>query len=169
MALAKSKNSGGLFKLADRRILANTTKVLATLVGVIGTIYGFHAYITKRIQDVVESETFLRSLSSKIRPMCIFDENGSILYDQGAMEVIDEIKILKKFDTGKVPSSILIRPNRYLSTAPVLTPLSEYVASVTAKRGEKFDWVLNVNLTSAVFMEHDTSFQTATFRLEILY
>jgi hypothetical protein len=65
--------------------------VFMGLAAVIGTIYGFGVYIDSRVERHVSSDAFLKRLADAIRPSCVFDQQGAILVDMGAMKFIDSI------------------------------------------------------------------------------
>ena len=147
-----------------RLFIERVVTVFLSFCAVVATIYGLLAFIDWRVSETVNTDDFLQRLSASVRPSCIFDEKGSIIYDQGAMEFIDDIKIIERYNA--IPTKILIRPKRLLSVAPLITPLEEYVAVSTAERGEKYDWIITLDLTSSAGSD---SFKTAKYRLEVLY
>ncbi len=102
-------------------------------------------------------------MSAEVSPECIFDTNGSIVVDEGAMKFIDGIEINKVQTTQPgfpLGITVTIHPSRYLSRAPILSGIQN-VLSYTVERGPKFDWrYTNLNGTIPLFR---------SFRLEILY
>lgn len=82
-----------------------------TIVGIVVAMYGFHTYIDFRIESALQDEETLRSISSKVRPSCIFNEKGAILVDLGAMDHIDEIELKGIHRITSFPQKIIIRPN----------------------------------------------------------
>ena len=91
-------------------------KVLGSIVVVFGTIYAATIWVQATARAAVLDEAFLATLSTRVRPICIFDSNGSIELDLGAGEYIDAKNIqghtpsrhLRIFDqdSGKARSNL---------------------------------------------------------------
>ncbi len=135
----------------------------------IGSIYGADKYLTAKIQSAVQDEALLRKISAKVRPSVIFDQAGSVLVEQGAMESIDNITVHR--DTNSpgfdLPVKITVTPKRFLSHAPLLQVIGPYTLTVTNSRGTKFDWVYELSYVGSGNPPPD--FKHCQFRLEILY
>jgi hypothetical protein len=132
------------------------------VIAVIGGIYGFMVFIDKRIENRIRDDAFLRKLASAIRPSVIFDHNGSVLIDQGAMHFIEAIYI-ELDEPGPYPKRIVIQPKQHLPYAPLLTPLESDMANISTSRGKKHDWVYTLDY----FMTSDER-ETLRYRLEII-
>ena len=139
------------------------------VVAIVAGVYGVVAFVDSRVERRLTEDDTLRKIASFVRPSCIFDERGSILYDSGAMQSIEEIKLegLPK-EEGKdrfpLPVKIILRPKTFLREAPILSSLDAYVLGVKAERGEKFDWVYTVFYNAA----GEADFKKCRFRLELL-
>ena len=73
---------------------------------IIGTLYGLSIYIDNRITKIVTSREFSEKLSREVRPYIIFAINGSILFDGGGMQYLEDVTIepvQESSDTGKYP------------------------------------------------------------------
>jgi hypothetical protein len=112
---------------------------------VLGTYLSLESFVDKRIQAVVTSDTFVRKVATEIRPAVIFDNKGSILNDQGAMQYINFPEVVQQTEKDprwkNFPAKIIIHPKQYLAYAPLLTCLDPVPISVTSTRGVGFDWV----------------------------
>jgi hypothetical protein len=139
--------------------------VFMGLAAVIGTIYGFGVYIYSRVERHVSSDAFLKRLADAIRPSCVFDQQGAILVDMGAMKFIDSIDVAP-LPENDLPPKIVIHPRRYLANAPILTTLDPFVMSVSAERGPKFDWVYTLSYVGG--SDH-TDWKHIRYRLEVVY
>ena len=96
--------------------------------------------------------------------MVIFDENGSILLDHGAMEVLEKIDVIRPAGGGNVPEKIVIQPKRHLAHAPILQTLENELINVEATRGKGYEWQYRLE-----YMMYDDVFTgKRRFRLEIL-
>jgi hypothetical protein len=137
-------------------------EITGAAVTVIAAIYGANQFIDWRIERKIHEEPFLRKIAGFLRPMVIFDENGSILLDHGAMEVLENITVARG-DGGNVPENIVIRPKRHLAYAPILQTLENELINVEAKRGKGHEWLYK--LEYVMFTDEPGN---RRFRLEIL-
>jgi hypothetical protein len=137
-------------------------EIIAAVVVVIGAIYGFTRFVDKRIESRIREDAFLRKLAGALRPSVIFDHNGSILIDQGAMRFIEGIDV-ELDENVPYPKRIAIHPKQHLSYAPLLTPLESDMANISTHRGQKHDWIYTVEY----FMTSDER-ETLRYRLEII-
>ncbi len=143
------------------------SKILEISVGlitIIAAIYGITQFIDWRIEKKIREEPFLRKISASLHPTVIFDETGSILYDKGAMEIIDKINVLRAKDEDSLPSEIIISPKRHLAYAPLLQTLENELLDVTAIRGKIFEWRYRLDYQ----MYNDVFNEKRRFRLEVL-
>lgn len=113
----------------------------------------------------MRSDAFLKRVSDAVRPSCVFDQQGAILVDMGAMNFIDGIDVapLPKDD---LPPKIVVHPKRYLANAPILTTLDPFSMSISAERGTKFDWVYTL---SYVGVAVQSDWKHIRYRLEVVY
>ena len=135
------------------------------LAAIIGAIYGFGAYIDWRVEKHVSSDLFLKRLADVVRPSCVFDQQGAILVDMGAMNFIDSIDVapLPEYD---LPPKIVVHPKRYLANAPILTTLDPFSISVSAERGPKFDWIYTLSYVGEAVQQ---DWKHIRYRMEIVY
>jgi len=137
---------------------------IITIGAVVVAIYGLAAWIDSRVETLISDDNFIQKLSLNLRPFVIFDSNNSIVYDQGAMNYIDHIQVDTTSDQnlGLVVQRIVISPNRFLATPPLLDciDIAEHVYRPT--RGKKFDWVYDLAYAGS------SGPSLIRFRLEIL-
>ena len=122
----------------------NPWTVLGVVVGVIALMFAIfiqlNSSIDKKIEIKLKDPEFIRMVANEVRlPFVVFDENNSIIIDNGAMNHIEKIKI-KKEDRLEV-SEIIISPKKYLAVAPILENLDAYMAFENPIRGDKFDLI----------------------------
>jgi hypothetical protein len=127
----------------------DVVKISGTILGITGAMVGAIYTIDKRIKVVVDNiinnSEYLNKIAEKARrPIVIFNQNSSVLLDNGAMSFINKIEVITEIERGKdEPKEIIISPNRHLNVAPILESLdANYV--ITEQRGKKFDWVYDL-------------------------
>jgi hypothetical protein len=130
----------------------------------IGTIYGFTAFVDARIERITSGDAFMDKVASRVRPSVVFNQRGSILADMGAMDVIENIT-LTNYSTA-LPGTIIITPKRFLAHAPILSTIDPFTLNVLEERGNKFDWIYHIGYVSASW--NKDPFSSIRFRLEIV-
>ena len=115
---------------------------------VIGGIVGFDQYVDYKVMTGIKRPEVLDKLRQQVRPMVIFDDNGSILSDMGARQYVeDEIKIKKTRDK-KFIKELRITLKNPLSI-PILTCLDNSVDYlVNPKRGKKLEIIYELIVNS---------------------
>lgn len=120
-----------------KNTLRKTALVCVTVLTAVACLFAINRYIDSKIEDKLESAEFINKVAQSMRPSVIFDLNGSILSDMGAMQYIEDIKV----DVKKPQRyDIIISPKEFLSVAPILECLDEQPKMII-KRGKKFDWI----------------------------
>ena len=136
--------------------------LVATLVVIVGAVYGVGKFIDSRIDRRIKDEQFLRKIALYLRPTAIFDETGAVLVDQGAMEFIDELEVVTGDNAG-LPQSILVVAKRHLAHTPILTTLGNEFFEATVSREGKFGFRYQLDYT---MWQDDV--ERRRFRLEII-
>ena len=111
-------------------------------IGIIGGIYGFTKYIDSRITKKLGDSEFVRGIAQLLRPYAIFNEKNAIIVDRGAMSFIENIKISK--NKNNLPDKIILKLKSHQATAPILISLDNDMCTIKEERGEKFEWVYNI-------------------------
>lgn len=141
-------------------------KILEAIIGIItiiGAIYGAIHFIDKRIERKLQDDSFVRKVAASLRPAVVFDEHGSILIDQGGMEIIDTIEV--KHDEGsKLPLKIIVSPKHYLAHPPFIFPLTNEMIDFKSSRGQRFVWIYELDY----IMDNDDYEGKRRFRMEII-
>jgi hypothetical protein len=148
-----------------RKFAGQSAAFFLALAAIIGAIYAFGAYIDWRVEKHVGSDAFLKRLAGVVRPSCVFDQQGAILVDMGAMNFIDSIEVAP-LPEGDLPPKIVIHAKRYLANAPMLTTLDPFSMSVSAERGPKFDWVYTLSYVGEAVHQ---DWKHIRYRMEIVY
>ena len=118
-----------------------------------------------RIAKKSEDPEFLRALSRRVRPSMIFDENGSVLADIGAMAHIADFEVVRD---GEDAFDITVHPTEHIALQPILESLDTRFV-ISARRGHKYDWVFRLDHIDTLLAESSAE-QTGPlrFRLEIV-
>lgn len=145
------------------------SKVVSLIVAIVVGVYGAVTFIDNRIDKKLAEASTLRKVAELVRPSCIFDERGSILFDSGAMQTIEEIKVEdigKEQTGGKLPFRVIVRPKRLLTHAPLISVLDTFSVDIAVERGPKFDWVYTIYYGGPV--SEKNQYQRCRYRLEVL-
>jgi len=137
-------------------------EVAAALVALVAAVYGFTRFIDWRVEKRMTDSEYIARVAAALRPSLIFDQNGSILADQGGLAVIDKVTV--ELDANSLPNKITIIPTRHLATAPLLQTLEVEAVIFTTSRGPGLAWVYSLEY----IMWHDDLDGLRRFRLEIL-
>lgn len=130
---------------------------------VVAGIYGFIQFIDWRIERKIREDNFLRRIGSSLRPTVIFDENESVLIDQGAMDMIESIGV-SLGETKDLPEEIVVTPKRYLAHPPLLQTLENELVEIVPAKDKGFSWRFKVEYK---FYNEDFHGKRR-FRMEIL-
>jgi len=137
---------------------------------VVVSVYGVISFIDYRVDARLTDPATLIEISSRVRPSCVFDNKGSVLYDSGAMTTIEAIELKyppKSPDEWYplLPTTIVVRPNRLLQEAPLLRPVDSYTATIESARGPRFEWIYTLTFIAGPRGKGEES---CRFLLEIL-
>lgn len=104
-------------------------------------------------------------ISSKIRPVVIFDSDSRVISGKNAMKsLLDDIEIKKNEKDDVV--EITITTKELLNTPPFMEGLDRHYR-IYPKKGEKFKWIYTIKEPSEV--EDSTTLKTGLrFKLEFL-
>jgi hypothetical protein len=139
--------------------------VVGVLVGIVGAIYGAIAFVDSRIEKKIQEESFLRKIAASLRPTVIFDESGSILLDQGGMDVLERIEVSHS-DIDHMPEQVVIHPKRHLTHAPILQTLEDEIVEIDISRGQGYQW--QYRLKYKFYEQPFPGKEKRRFRLEVV-
>lgn len=160
MALETNRDYGGRQR---RMVVTQILEVAVAIVTIVAAIYGVIHYIDWRIERKIHEEPFLRKISTSLRPLVIFDENSSILLDQGAMDVIGKIEVFSSTEGDKLPAQIVVHPKRHLTHVPLLQTLENELIGIVVSRGKVYEWQYQLEYQ----MWNDYYSGKRRFRLEV--
>lgn len=143
-------------------------KIVVAIITVLIGVYALNNHIENIVERKINDPEFANKISEKVkRPIVIFDQNGSILVNNGAMKFIDDIKVLSN-DQNKQPEKIIVSPNIHLNTSPVLESLDDDFV-IVSNRGNKFDWIYELGSINHLVLESSSKpKKIKRFRLEII-
>jgi hypothetical protein len=130
----------------QRDFIIKVLGAATALAGVVGLIWGAMAFIDMRIERAVTSEEYIRKLGQSVRPTLIFNHEGAVTYDGGALALLDDITITSTTREGymenndTMPAQIIITAKRHLPVAPIITPVEVVYVSMGRKRVGKYGW-----------------------------
>ena len=153
--------------MAEAGHLARTWAVVSgiiALLGVVGAIIGFNAYVDHKIDVKMSDPTFIRAIASEVRPAVIFDSNGSILADLGGMQCLDSITVSFP-DIEKKPGEIIVKPRVLLTFPPEIIGMGGAQVFPVAHRGSGYVWSYNVD---GIYLMKENVPRPYRFRLEVI-
>jgi hypothetical protein len=138
--------------------------IVAIAIFLASIFYGALSSVDKKIDAKLQEPLFLKKLASQIRlPFLIFDEEKRYLADDGALDIIKNIEIIRD---GRDIKQIIITPKRFLAVAPILESLDPDVQFEDAERGKELDWVYKTNLPETTWGR--TKAPKKRFKLQII-
>lgn len=146
--------------------------VIGTIVGLLGFIFAVYIQITgtidKKIEDKLQDPKFISKVADEVKlPFVIFDEDNSIVVENGAMNIIDKISVNKKGTNDF--SEIVVSPKKYLAIAPILESLDPKIEFQDPIRGTKYDFIYKRVVMGAVWANtYETKPPKSKFRLQVI-
>jgi hypothetical protein len=130
------------------------------------------SYIDRRVDKSIASPGFIGKVRHNIKPTAIFNIDGSVIADMGAMGYISDIKVEKEKYKGSnkiFKVKIIITPKELLNVAPMLEALDGNY-NIATKRGHKYDWIYDLRPVIVIVTEESDQTHTHAerFRIEIL-
>jgi len=141
-----------------KNVIVIAFAIIITFAGVIGAIHKLQCFIHKEVKNILNDPVIL----AKIRPFMIVDSNGTILLESGTQDIINKnITIERKADNLKM----VIKPNRVLQIAPIVTPDKDFLPfypdkTITGKPGTGYNWKYNMKIPSNDYCR---------FRIDVIY
>ena len=150
-------------------ILKLTFSIIIGLSAIIGFLFVFNDFLDNKIEEKITDTDYIYKLSKTLRPFCIFNRNGIVLYDHGAYNTyIDSIKIIKseyktKFDNYH---KIYVYTGKYLQLSPLLQYIGPNDIIINkSERSTNKSWLFNF-IVAGEFTEYNE--YEEVFLIEIL-
>ena len=129
-------------------------KVFIIIVGLIVTFYALDSLIERKIKKSITDPTYTKEIASQVRPFALFNANGTILIDMGAMQYLNDLRVIPS-DDSRIPKKILLSPKRYMAHAPMITGIDQPGTVARPKRLAGLDWEYTFDLSYVI--ERETS------------
>lgn len=156
-----AKQSGGPIVITPQTVL----KVLGVAGALIGTVYGFNSFLDTKIEAKMSDPVFLMELARSQRPSMVFDENGTVLSDFGAMRLLRDFDVALTED--KKAWLVKLTPLEFLGVEPLVESLDND-AVIKARRGKGLEWLIEIHPLSSLLLAESPEPGPLRFRLEIL-
>ena len=147
----------------------NSLKFLAVVAAVLVAFFGIDQYLDSKIENKITDDSYISELSKTLRPFLVFDNNGIILYDHGALNHIDSV--LVKHTSGRWADTIFIFTKTLLKEAPLLQFIGAFLYSYEANRTSNFCWAYDMRPSSYMSFQDEGKKKPVLdniFTLEIL-
>ena len=132
------------------------------ITGFIAGVIAVFGFIDSRVAKIKEDPIFMREVAKQVRPYVIFDEKGSILFDNGTSKYVDVLEVNVDEDRGDFKDfTIHVNFNKHFSYPPYLESLNGNGFVIKENRGKKHDWIYKLNQSSSIGQEY-------RFRLELI-
>lgn len=119
------------------------------LIGIVVGGIAVFGFIDSRVDKIKKDPGFMQEIARQVRPYIIFDEKGSILFDNGASKYIDTLEINVDEDLGDFKYfTIRVNFNKHFSYPPYLESMNNIEFSIQKNRGKKHEWVYTLTQTS---------------------
>jgi len=124
----------------------NSLKFFALLVTVIIAYFGIDQYLDSKIEDKITDDSYISELSKTLRPFLVFNNDGIVIYDHGALNYIDSIIV--KHSEKRWADTIFVYSKTFLKEAPLMEYIGVYLYSYEAKRIANFCWAYDMRPVS---------------------
>ena len=151
----------------NKWVIEPVLAVLTLAAALLGVMLWMEDRIDKTVERKLSDEKILRKIASEAQPVLIFNEHGAILFDGGGLEYINDIIIDPK-EPFPFPKTILIRPKKFLTQAPLLSSIDGLWFDYTSERKTGLDWEYHIPNYTMNGASGNLNPKTTRFRLEIL-
>lgn len=137
--------------MTDKRRFTVGGFVLGTLalLGIFATPFAVQSYLNTKVDERVNDPEFIRKVATQVRPSVIFNHNGSILADLGAMQFVDKIEV-SGFPTDLLEKlNVIVYPKLHLPYPPLIESVDSSSWFISSKRGVGYQWSYELNLSSS--------------------
>ena len=144
---------------------------VSAILGLVVLVYGFDTYLDSKINGQLKNPVVIKQIAEQVRPFLIFSGTGVVLVDNGAMQYLDNLDVVRE-GTARIPKSVILTPKNYMTHAPLITGIDQMGIVARGQRGYGISWIYNFKY-SVVFEpgmapEDITSAEQDRYRLEII-
>jgi hypothetical protein len=137
---------------------------LGIVVGLLSIVYGFNTFLDSKIEARLKDPALLLELAKAQRPSMVFNQNGTVLSDFGAMALLRDFDIAPTED--KKAWRVTLSPREFLGVEPLVECLDKE-AIIKAKRGKGLQWIVEIHPLSSLLIDDSPEPGPLRFRLEI--
>jgi hypothetical protein len=117
-------------------------KLVGIVVVCLSVFFGTKTWVESTAEKAVTDEKFLAKLSAQVRPSCIVTSKGAIEADFGAMEHLDDVRVI--LHPQVYGFELVINPKHHLAYAPLIRALDSNVVPTRTDRGPKYQWSISM-------------------------
>jgi hypothetical protein len=117
-------------------------KLLVLVVSIVTAAWAGTSYIKTTARDAVLDEKVLAKLSAQVRPSCIVTSKGTVEADFGAMEHLEDFRVI--IHKQVYGFEVVITPKHFLAYAPLVRALDSNVVPTSTDRGPKYQWSISM-------------------------
>lgn len=124
----------------------NVIKGFGSIIGLIIALVTINQIIDFKINKKIYNNEFLSKIAIRVRPFAIFNANGSIIVDKGAMEYLENIEVIPK-KNSRIPRKIILSPKKLLEQPPIITSIDQpsVIAKPERSKGIKWEYICDVS------------------------
>ena len=114
--------------------------VVFTLAGI------YFGAVEWRVRSIVNDPGFISEVAHRVRPAMVFDSEGRVLADTGALAFLENVPEVESAPKGETRyhTKITVRPKGFLPSEPIIESLDLGDVSITAKRTRGTAWEILV-------------------------
>lgn len=150
--MKKQSESKEMKKKWHPKIIWSILSGILIIIALAGGGIAFIDFIDARIEKKINNEEFIKKVSKHIAPSLIFNQDGTVIYDRGALEIVSEIKVthsLEDFDDIKLPKKIIVKCKTFKQSPPLLTSVENIDNfDIETKRVGLKDWEFTLVFSS---------------------
>jgi len=107
-----------------------------------GLAAGYFWLVEWRVRSIIKHPDFVAEVARQTSPSIVFDTEGRILADKGALRYLEKVPEVRGGTNGII--IITVHPKVFIAAEPILQALDESEVAVTAKRTTGTKWEITV-------------------------
>lgn len=109
--------------------------MVGLIIGIAMGIGSVCSWISERAQSAVLNDSkFLKALSERVRPICLFNSSGNFYDDYGALAFLDRSLAVQFDSTNSQTISITLKSKVFLRQPPLVTSLDGSLYQIAVRR-----------------------------------
>ena len=153
--------------------IIKTITVGGTILAMVSAVLYLRTDIKSQISAKLNDPAVIEEIANKIKPpVIIFNEKGTVLYDDGGSEYIRLGEIKTKFDKKiHIIESITIPTKKFSNIAPILSSIDNGVYFHEAERVDTYTWeykIVKIDEEYGIRSNEDMAIPISRYRLEVI-